>query len=90
MQGVALSPIGRCAWGVRREVAMIRAYHRSRGDLARNGKIIVPEAAHGTNPATATMCGLHRAGDPGQRGKATIELDALTGGRRPEYGRHHG
>ena len=35
---------------------MIRAYHRSRGDLARN-EIIVPEAAHGTNPATATMCG---------------------------------
>jgi glycine dehydrogenase subunit 2 len=37
-------------------VAMIRAYHRARGDLARN-EIIVPEAAHGTNPATATMCG---------------------------------
>lgn len=35
---------------------MIRAYHRARGDLARN-EIIVPEAAHGTNPATATMCG---------------------------------
>src|SRR4030095_11766238 len=30
--------------------------HRARGDLARN-EIIVPEAAHGTNPATATMCG---------------------------------
>ena len=37
-------------------VAMIRAYHRARGDLARN-EIIVPDAAHGTNPATATMCG---------------------------------
>jgi glycine dehydrogenase subunit 2 len=37
-------------------VAMIRAYHRDRGDLGRN-EIIVPEAAHGTNPATATMCG---------------------------------
>ena len=37
-------------------VAMIRAYHRARGDLKRN-EIIVPEAAHGTNPATATMCG---------------------------------
>ena len=37
-------------------VAMIRAYHKARGDLARN-EIIVPEAAHGTNPATATMCG---------------------------------
>jgi glycine dehydrogenase subunit 2 len=38
-------------------VAMIRAYHQARGDLERS-EIIVPEAAHGTNPATATMCGL--------------------------------
>jgi glycine dehydrogenase subunit 2 len=37
-------------------VAMIRAYHRARNDLGRN-EIIVPDAAHGTNPATATMCG---------------------------------
>src|ERR1700676_4856775 len=37
-------------------VAMIRAYHRARNDVARR-EIIVPQAAHGTNPATATMCG---------------------------------
>lgn len=37
-------------------VAMIRAYHVERGDLNRT-EIIVPDAAHGTNPATATMCG---------------------------------
>ena len=37
-------------------VAMIRAYHDARGDSARN-EIIVPDAAHGTNPATAVMCG---------------------------------
>jgi glycine dehydrogenase subunit 2 len=37
-------------------VAMIRAYHRARHDVART-EIIVPQAAHGTNPATATMCG---------------------------------
>ena len=55
MQGVALSPMAG-AHGEFAGVAMIRAYHRSRGDLARN-EIIVPNAAHGTNPATATMCG---------------------------------
>jgi glycine dehydrogenase subunit 2 len=55
MQGVALSPMAG-AQGEFAGVAMIRAYHRSRGDLKRN-EIIVPEAAHGTNPATATMCG---------------------------------
>ena len=55
MQGVALSPMAG-AHGEFAGVAMIRAYHRARGDLERN-EIIVPEAAHGTNPATATMCG---------------------------------
>src|SRR5690349_5265320 len=55
MQGVALSPMAG-AHGEFAGVAMIRAYHRSRGELGRN-EIIVPEAAHGTNPATATMCG---------------------------------
>ncbi len=55
MQAVALNPMAG-AHGEFAGVAMIRAYHRSRGDLARN-EIIVPEAAHGTNPATATMCG---------------------------------
>jgi glycine dehydrogenase subunit 2 len=55
MRGVALSPMAG-AHGEFAGVAMIRAYHRSRGDEARN-EIIVPEAAHGTNPATATMCG---------------------------------
>ncbi len=35
---------------------MIMAYHRHRGDLQRT-EIIVPDAAHGTNPATAVMCG---------------------------------
>src|SRR5882762_5884375 len=55
MQGVALSPMAG-AHGEFAGVAMIRAYHRARGDLKRN-EVIVPEAAHGTNPATATMCG---------------------------------
>jgi glycine dehydrogenase subunit 2 len=55
MQGVALSPMAG-AHGEFAGVAMIRAYHRARADLART-EIIVPEAAHGTNPATAMMCG---------------------------------
>ena len=32
-------------------------YHRQRGDTARK-KIIVPDSAHGTNPASAAVCGL--------------------------------
>ncbi|AKQ33237.1 aminomethyl-transferring glycine dehydrogenase subunit GcvPB [Candidatus Coxiella mudrowiae] len=37
-------------------VAMIKAYHESSGDYERT-EMLVPEAAHGTNPASAAMCG---------------------------------
>jgi glycine cleavage system protein P-like pyridoxal-binding family len=55
MQGVSLTPMAG-AQGEFAGVAMIRAYHDSRGDTARR-EILVPDAAHGTNPATAIMCG---------------------------------
>jgi glycine dehydrogenase subunit 2 len=55
MQGVSLTPMAG-AQGEFAGVAMIRAYHRAQGDERRD-EIIVPAAAHGTNPATATMCG---------------------------------
>ena len=35
---------------------LIKKYHELRGDFSRK-KIIVPDSAHGTNPATASMCG---------------------------------
>ncbi|MDP9087313.1 MAG: aminomethyl-transferring glycine dehydrogenase subunit GcvPB [Pseudomonadota bacterium] len=55
MQAVSLTPMAG-AQGEFAGVAMIRAYHRARNDTGRT-EIIVPQAAHGTNPATATMCG---------------------------------
>ena len=36
---------------------IIRRYHEERGDLQRT-KVIVPDSAHGTNPASAAVCGL--------------------------------
>ena len=35
---------------------LVKAYHESRGDVKRT-KVIVPDSAHGTNPATAAMLG---------------------------------
>ncbi|NND45131.1 MAG: aminomethyl-transferring glycine dehydrogenase subunit GcvPB [Xanthomonadales bacterium] len=55
MKGVSLTPMAG-AQGEFTGVAMIRAYHDARGDHGRT-EIIVPDAAHGTNPATAIMCG---------------------------------
>ena len=36
---------------------MTRAYHRDRGEAEQRTKVLVPDSAHGTNPATATMVG---------------------------------
>ena len=55
MKGVSLTPMAG-AQGEFAGVAMIRAYHVARGEPHRL-EVIVPDAAHGTNPATATMCG---------------------------------
>jgi len=55
MHAVSLAPSAG-AQGELAGVAMIRAYHRSRGDDARV-EVLVPDAAHGTNPASAVMCG---------------------------------
>jgi len=58
MHEVSLAPMAG-AQGEFAGVAMIRAYHDAqndgKGDPARN-EILVPDAAHGTNPATAVMC----------------------------------
>jgi hypothetical protein len=38
-------------------VLLIKQYHDARGEGQQRTKIIVPDSAHGTNPATANMCG---------------------------------
>ncbi len=55
MNAVSLAPSAG-AQGEFAGVAMIRAYHLARNDQART-EILVPDAAHGTNPASAVMCG---------------------------------
>jgi glycine dehydrogenase subunit 2 len=56
MDAVTLQPAAG-AHGELTGIMMIRAYHESRGDFGRT-KIIVPDSAHGTNPATARVAGL--------------------------------
>ncbi|MDH3546397.1 MAG: aminomethyl-transferring glycine dehydrogenase subunit GcvPB, partial [Gammaproteobacteria bacterium] len=81
MQGVSLTPMAG-AQGELAGVAMIRAYHAARGDHERN-EIIVPDAAHGTNPATATMCGcIAREIATGDDGDIDIEALKAAVGRR--------
>ena len=56
-------------------VLLIKAYHTDRGDTART-KIIVPDSAHGTNPATAAMCGYQVVNIP-SGSDGCVDLDAL-------------
>ena len=72
----------RAAQGEFTGVAMIRAYHDANGDTERN-EILVPDAAHGTNPATATMCGYKVREIPTGR-DGDVDLEALKGAVGPQ------
>ncbi|MCI0520813.1 MAG: aminomethyl-transferring glycine dehydrogenase subunit GcvPB [Chloroflexi bacterium] len=72
--GVTLQPAAG-AHGELTGVLIIRAYHAARGQAQRN-KILIPDSAHGTNPATSAMTGLRVVelkSDP----RGNVDLDAL-------------
>ena len=81
MAGVSLTPMAG-AHGEFAGVAMIRAYHESRGDTART-EIIVPDAAHGTNPATAVMCG-YKVKEIPTDSQGNVDLEALKASVGPQ------
>ncbi len=81
MAGVSLTPMAG-AQGEFAGIAMIRAYHESRNDAARS-EIIVPDAAHGTNPATAVMCGYTVKEIPTDA-NGDVDLDALRAAVGPQ------
>ena len=54
---------------------LIKSYHTDRGDTKRT-KIIVPDSAHGTNPASAAMCGYEVVSIPSAE-DGCVDLDAL-------------
>jgi glycine dehydrogenase subunit 2 len=55
---------------------MIRAWHRSRGQDAQRRKVIVPDSAHGTNPASVNLLGWETVTIPSEV-HATVNLDEL-------------
>jgi glycine dehydrogenase subunit 2 len=72
--GVSLQP---CA-GAQGEFAgllMMRAWHRARGDLRRT-RILIPDSAHGTNPASTTMAGFAAVEIPSDR-RGNIDVAAV-------------
>ena len=74
MAGTSLSPMA----GAEAELAgmlMIRAYHINKDDFKRK-KVIIPDSAHGTNPASAVMAGFEVVSIPTDENGNT-DLDAL-------------
>jgi len=74
MKAVSLAPAAG-AQGELAGVTMIRAYHDARGDTART-EILVPDAAHGTNPASAAMAG-YTAREIPTDSEGDVDLEAL-------------
>ena len=57
---------------------LVRAYHASRGEAEQRRKVVIPDTAHGTNPASVTMAGYeltHVQTDP----RGNIDVDDLRG-----------
>ena len=81
MAAVSLAPMAG-SQGEFAGVAMIRAWHDSRQDHARR-EIIVPDAAHGTNPATAAMCGYSVREIPTDA-DGNVDLEALRAAVGPQ------
>jgi len=54
---------------------IMKKYHEDRGDFKRT-KVLVPDSAHGTNPASATVCGLQSV-EIKSNATGKVDLDAL-------------
>ena len=54
---------------------LIKAYHENRGEGHRD-EIIIPDSAHGTNPASAAMCG-YKVVEVASNQRGSVSVDAL-------------
>ena len=81
MSAVTMQPAAG-AHGEYTGLLLIRSYHLSRGDTGRT-KILVPDSAHGTNPASAVMAGFSVVHVPSDTAGG-IDLEALRAAAGPD------
>ena len=72
--GISLQPAAG-AHGELAGILIIRAYHESRGDKKRT-KVLIPDSAHGTNPASSAMSGYNVVEVPSDK-RGNLDLEAL-------------
>ncbi|MBO8163169.1 MAG: aminomethyl-transferring glycine dehydrogenase subunit GcvPB [Brevibacillus sp.] len=80
MDAVSLQPAAGAA-GEFTGLMMIRAYHESRGE--KRTKVIVPNSAHGTNPASANVAGLETVTIPSDE-RGLVDIEALRAAVGPD------
>jgi len=75
MAGVTLQPAAG-AHGELTGMFLIKRYFEDRGELPKRHKILLPDSAHGTNPASAAMAGFRVVSLPSDR-RGMVDLEAL-------------
>jgi len=82
MDAVSLQPAAG-AHGELTGILMIRAYHEARGEGEQRKVVIVPDGAHGTNPATASMAG-YSVVEVESDARGEVDLEAFRRALGPE------
>src|SRR3989449_9433301 len=75
MSRMSLQPVAGAA-GEYLGALIMRAYHKSKGELEQRREMIIPDSAHGTNPASAAMAGFNVVVVP-SHSEGMVDLDAL-------------
>lgn len=75
MPGITLQPAAG-AHGELTGMFLIKRYFEDRGELSGRRKILLPDSAHGTNPASAAMAGFEVVSIPSNR-RGMVDLEAL-------------
>jgi glycine dehydrogenase subunit 2 len=83
MSKVSLQPAAG-AHGELTGTMIIRAYQKSKGELDKRKDIIIPDSAHGTNPASAAMAGFNTVVVPSDASDGTVSIEALKATAGPQ------
>ncbi|HEV2120010.1 MAG TPA: aminomethyl-transferring glycine dehydrogenase subunit GcvPB [Candidatus Bathyarchaeia archaeon] len=75
MSRMSLQPVAGAA-GEYLGALIMRAYHKSKGELEQRREMIIPDSAHGTNPASAAMAGFSVVVVPSSS-EGMVDLEAL-------------
>lgn len=82
MPGITLQPAAG-AHGELTGMLLFKRWLEDRGELGKRTKILLPDSAHGTNPASAAMAGFSVVSLPSNR-RGMVDLAALEGALRPD------